>query len=257
MTRPPREFDDLLRHAAGPMDAATERRHIRAAQAGDATAMARLVTSNLRGIAVVAREVRGKTVVIPLPDALQEGVIAFEDAVRGYQEGRGELKTYAARLIKRAILAANSSYMPIRIDRRWLRRGWAERRDPGLRARAELALDCALEGELAGDRPGGREELYGGRTDPGYAEVDDRDERRREAETLRGWLDALDDRERRVVARRWGLDGGEGAIFAEIARELGVTRQWVEKIHARAMRRLGELAGMAGHPGTATTKVGG
>lgn len=249
MTRSSRELDDILRHAAEPLDAATERRQILAAQAGDATAMERLVLGNLRGIATVAREVRGRVVVIPLPDAIQEGVIAFEDAVRGYQEGRGELKTYAARLIKRAILAANSSYMPIRIDRRWLRPGLAGRRDPGLRERAELALGCAVEGVRAGRR----EWLYGGRMDAGYAAIDDRDERRRGAETLRGWLARLDARERRVVDRRWGLDGGGGATFAVIARELGVTRQRVHKIHSRAMRRLGEMAGMAGHPDAATT----
>src|SRR5437763_733049 len=44
------------------------------------------------------------------------------------------------------------------------------------------------------------------------------------------WMRALNDRQRQVVERRYGLNGHEVATLDELAKELGVTRERVRQI---------------------------
>ena len=50
-------------------------------------------------------------------------------------------------------------------------------------------------------------------------------------------MDRLDERERIVIALRYGLGGSSPLTLKEIGRRLGVTREWVRKIELRAVRR--------------------
>ena len=51
-------------------------------------------------------------------------------------------------------------------------------------------------------------------------------------------LDRLDDRERTILALRFGLEGDVPMTLKEVGRRLGVTREWVRKIELRAVRKL-------------------
>ena len=51
-------------------------------------------------------------------------------------------------------------------------------------------------------------------------------------------LDRLDDRERAILALRFGLEGELPLTLKEVGRRLGVTREWVRKIEIRAVRKL-------------------
>lgn len=51
-------------------------------------------------------------------------------------------------------------------------------------------------------------------------------------------LSVLDDRQRYVLNRRYGLDGSEPGSGSEIGKELGLSREGVRQIEARAMARL-------------------
>ncbi len=51
-------------------------------------------------------------------------------------------------------------------------------------------------------------------------------------------LDRLDDRERTILALRFGLGGGTPLTLKEVGKRLGVTREWVRKIEMRAVRKL-------------------
>ena len=52
------------------------------------------------------------------------------------------------------------------------------------------------------------------------------------------WLEQLNEKQREVVERRFGLHGYESATLEEVAKELGVTRERVRQIQIDALRRL-------------------
>jgi RNA polymerase nonessential primary-like sigma factor len=55
------------------------------------------------------------------------------------------------------------------------------------------------------------------------------------------WLAKLNDKQREVVERRFGLHGYENSTLEEVANELGVTRERVRQIQMDALRRLRDI----------------
>jgi RNA polymerase nonessential primary-like sigma factor len=55
------------------------------------------------------------------------------------------------------------------------------------------------------------------------------------------WLSKLNEKQRAVVERRFGLRGHEVATLEEVGNELGVTRERVRQIQIEALRRLREI----------------
>ena len=51
-------------------------------------------------------------------------------------------------------------------------------------------------------------------------------------------LAKLTDRERRVISQRFGLTGGRSRTLEEVGLALGVTRERIRQMEARALRRL-------------------
>jgi len=58
------------------------------------------------------------------------------------------------------------------------------------------------------------------------------------AENLDHWLSKLNDKQREVVERRFGLHGYENSTLEQVANELGVTRERVRQIQMDALKRL-------------------
>jgi len=52
------------------------------------------------------------------------------------------------------------------------------------------------------------------------------------------WLEELSEKQREVVARRFGLRGYESSTLEEVGREIGLTRERVRQIQVEALRRL-------------------
>ena len=55
------------------------------------------------------------------------------------------------------------------------------------------------------------------------------------------WLSQLNDKQRIVVERRFGLDGNESATLEQVGIEIGITRERVRQIQLEALRRLREI----------------
>jgi RNA polymerase primary sigma factor len=55
---------------------------------------------------------------------------------------------------------------------------------------------------------------------------------------LKDILDQLQDRERRVLALRFGLEDGVTRTLEEVGREFGVTRERIRQIEAKALKKL-------------------
>jgi len=57
-------------------------------------------------------------------------------------------------------------------------------------------------------------------------------------------LRVLDQAERQVVIRRWGLHQGPALTRAEIADQMSVSREWVRQLEQSALGKLGKSATM-------------
>lgn len=55
------------------------------------------------------------------------------------------------------------------------------------------------------------------------------------------WLGELTEKQREVVARRFGLRGYEASTLEEVGREIGLTRERVRQIQVEALRRLRDI----------------
>ena len=57
-------------------------------------------------------------------------------------------------------------------------------------------------------------------------------------DSLDRWLGELSEKQREVVARRFGLRGYETSTLEEVGREIGLTRERVRQIQVEALKRL-------------------
>lgn len=60
-------------------------------------------------------------------------------------------------------------------------------------------------------------------------------------ENIEEWLNQLNDKQREVVERRFGLNSRDIATLEEVGNELGVTRERVRQIQMEALKRLREI----------------
>jgi RNA polymerase nonessential primary-like sigma factor len=56
--------------------------------------------------------------------------------------------------------------------------------------------------------------------------------------SLDGWIDQLPEKQREVLARRFGLRGHEVATLEEVGEAIGLTRERVRQIQVDALKRL-------------------
>ena len=61
------------------------------------------------------------------------------------------------------------------------------------------------------------------------------------------WLSQLNDKQREVVERRFGLHGRDISTLEEVGHEIGVTRERVRQIQVEALKRLREILEAEGY----------
>jgi RNA polymerase primary sigma factor len=230
---------------------------------GDSNARSRMIRANLRLVVKIAQEFVGRG--IPLDDLIGEGNLGLIRAAEEFDPRFGtRFSTYASYWIKQAIHhALINTTATIRLPAhmvglltKWRRAERALGRETGrhptfeevashlrltetqksLVAKARQAGQVKLESGLSADA--GRWSQDGSIDRPespeSLLEADD------ERAILLRRMNRLDDRERAILAWRYGLEGELPLTLKEIGRRLGVTREWVRKIGLRAVRKLAD-----------------
>ena len=88
----------------------------------------------------------------------------------------------------------------------------------------------------------GHEEMFESAADGRIDEHEYETAHRRNVEAVKGMLGRLDDRERRIMISRFGLDGSSEKTLEQLGKELGITKERVRQIESRAQQKLRRIA---------------
>ncbi len=247
------------------LTAAEERELAKRIEKGDNEARNILARSNLRLVVSIAKKYVGRSPDLTLLDLIQEGNLGLFRAVDKFDWNKGfKFSTYATWWIRQAITRALADQsrtirIPVhmvetiakykQISRRLAQ---ALGRDP---QPEEIAVEMGVEPEkiyqiekinqdtLSLENPVGSDDEE--RSTLGDFIADDKipspiqeSSERILAEQVRGILDDLSPKERKILEMRHGLLDGIYHTLEEVGKEFGVTRERIRQIEAKALEKI-------------------
>lgn len=229
---------------------------------GDSTARNKLIESNLRLSAAVARKYIGKCSLSYL-DLVQEGNLGLQKAVDKYDYTKGfKFSTYATYWIRQAITRAIADQgrtirTPVHVVEALSKISKAkaeliqllnrEPSDEELAARTGISASKIKTYTFAARNPLSLDKTFDEDEDCDLSDIVADNNQATPEETLLKdatreaiftILDSLSEREQLVIKMRFGLEDGVGHTLEDIGKALGVTRERARQIEAKAMRKL-------------------
>jgi RNA polymerase primary sigma factor len=230
-------------------------------KSGDAAARERMINANLRLVVTIAHDYANLG--LPLLDVISEGNIGLTKAVERFDPSKGaKLSTYAMWWIKQSIkrALANQSKLirlPVHLADKItkVRRVALQMNDELGREPTddEVGEEIGIDGEKVtrlkslGVRPASLDAPMGDDDSIEFGETVGDDTAQTPFEMLRdknllGEVDdligVLDNREKKIIFQRFGLDGGEPKTLEDVGKDFGVTRERIRQLQNAALAKL-------------------
>jgi RNA polymerase nonessential primary-like sigma factor len=245
-----------------PLLTAEEEVHFaRLALKGDQAARSRMITSNLRLVVKIAR--RYKNTTLTLLDLIEEGNLGLIRAVEKFDPERGfRFSTYATwwirQTIERALMNQTRTIrLPIHVVKElngYLRvsRELAQKLDheptaEDIAAEVDKSVTDVRKILRLNERITSVDTPIGNENDKALVDLiadkktqgpeDDLQNNNVKSNVI-DWLQALNEKQREVLSRRFGLMGHEPATLEKVGEAIGLTRERVRQIQVEGLRQL-------------------